>query len=53
MIIIKTNLLVLTVYSNSSSARSALEGLPLLIGESYRKIAEYLAGLGEQLAHAP
>ena len=34
-------------------ARTALEGLPLLIGESYRKIAEYLAELGEQLANAP
>lgn len=34
-------------------ARTALEGLPLLIGESYRQIAEYLAELGQQSAHAP
>ena len=34
-------------------ARTALEGLPLLIGESYRKIAEYLAELGQQPANAP
>ncbi|MDD4767791.1 MAG: GyrI-like domain-containing protein, partial [Desulfotomaculaceae bacterium] len=34
-------------------ARTALEGLPLLIGESYRKIAEYLAELGRQPANAP
>ncbi|MDD2554114.1 MAG: GyrI-like domain-containing protein [Desulfotomaculaceae bacterium] len=33
--------------------RTALEGLPLLIGESYRKIAEYLAELGQQPANAP
>ena len=34
-------------------ARTTLDGLPLLIGGSYREIAEYLAELGEQPAHAP
>ena len=37
----------------SIRARTTLDGLPLLIGGSYREIAEYLAELGEQPAHAP
>jgi len=37
----------------SIRARTPIQGLPKLLGESYGKIGEYLAELGEQPAGAP